>query len=168
MAGALVAQNKTYALMLTILFGRVSTIMGVDENLWKFMQTHLGYNDEEMKKFRKNPRNVDVMAKASELMNKTIIAEVVESKNCNSQHRVGDRFIFDGSGNLLTKKNPKRICIYALAELPKFIFAINELIYAGADPNKIRFRRTGCFDVGVACGGWGHITMEIKVEERQK
>ena len=142
--------------------------MGVDENLWKFIQTHLGYNDEEMEKFRKNPRNVDVMARASELMNKTIIAEVVESKNCNSQHRVGDRFIFDGSGNLLTKKNPKRICIYALAELPKFIFAINELIYAGANPNKIRFQRTGCFDVGVACGGWGHIIMEIKVEERQK
>jgi len=132
------------------------------------MQAHLGYSDEEMERFRKNPRNVDVMAKASELMDKTIIVEVVESKNCNSQHRVGDKFIFDGSGNLLTKKNPKRICIYALAELPKFIFAINELIYAGADPNKIRFRRTGCFDVGVACGGWGHITMEIKVEERQK
>ena len=141
--------------------------MGVDENLWKFMQAHLGYDDAEMKKFRANPRNVDVLAKASELMDKTIVAEVVESKNCNSQHRVGDRFIFDGAGNLLTKKNPKRICIYALAELPKFIFAINELIYAGADP-KIRFPRTGCFDVGVACGGWGHIVMEIKVEQRQE
>jgi uncharacterized repeat protein (TIGR04076 family) len=142
--------------------------VGVDENLWKSMQGHLGYDDAEMERFRRNPRNVDVLAKASELMNKTIVAEVVESKNCNSQHRVGDRFIFDGAGNLLTKKNPKRICIYALAELPKFIFAINELIYAGADPNKIRFPRTGCFDVGVACGGWGHIVMEIKVEQRQK
>ena len=70
--------------------------MGVDENIWKFMQAHLGYDDEEMKKFRANPRNVDVLAKASELMDKTIVAEVVESKNCNSQHRVGDRFIFDG------------------------------------------------------------------------
>jgi hypothetical protein len=59
--------------------------MGVDENLWKFMQAHLGYDDEEMKKFRANPRNIDVLAKASELMNKTIVAEVVESKNCNSQ-----------------------------------------------------------------------------------
>jgi uncharacterized repeat protein (TIGR04076 family) len=142
--------------------------VGVDEKLWKFMQTHLGYDDEEMERFRKNPRNVEVLAKVSELMKRTIVAEVVESRNCNSQHRVGDRFIFDGAGNLLTKKNPKRICIYALAELPKFIFAINELIYAGADPDKIRFKRTGCFDVGVACGGWGHITMEIKLEERQK
>jgi uncharacterized repeat protein (TIGR04076 family) len=139
----------------------------VDEDLWKLMQTHLGYDNGEMEEFRRNPRNVDVLAKGSELMNKTIVAEVVESKNCNSQHKVGDKFVFDGAGNLLTRKSPKRICIYALAELPKFIFAINELVYAGADPKKIRFKRTGCFDVGVTCGGWGHITMEIKVEERK-
>ena len=140
----------------------------VDESAWQFMKKHLGYNDEEMKKFRENPRNVDVLAKASELMNKTIVVEVVESKNCNSQHKVGDKLIFDGAGNLLTKKNPKRICIYALAGLPKLIFAINELVYAGVDPNEIRFKRTGCFDVGVGCGGWGHIVMEVRVEERQK
>lgn len=142
--------------------------MVVDESLWKSIQAHLGYNDEEMERFRKNPRNLDVLAKLPELLNKTIVAEVVESKNCNSQHKVGDRFIFDGAGNLLTKKNPKKICIYALAELPKFIFAINELIYAGVDPSKIRFKRAGCFDVGVTCDGWGHIIMEVKVEERQR
>lgn len=132
------------------------------------MKEHLGYNDEEMKRFRENPRNAAVLAKGQELLNKTIVVEVVESKGCNSQHKVGDKFIFDGAGNLLTKKNPKRTCIYALAPVAQMIFATNELIYAGADPNKIRFKRAGCFDVGVNCGGWGHIVMEIKVEERQK
>jgi len=140
----------------------------VDENVWQFMQKHLGYSEEEMKKFRENARNVRVLAKAPELMNKTIVVEVVESKNCNSQHKIGDRFIFDGAGNLLTKKSPKRICIYALAQLPQLIFAANELIYAGIDPNEMLFKRAGCFDVGVDCGGWGHIVMEIKVEKRQK
>jgi len=143
-------------------------VMGVDESFWQFMKKHLGYNNEEMKKFRENPRNADVLAKAPELMNKTIVVEVVESKGCNSQHKVGDKFIFDGAGNLLTRKSPKRICIYALAELRQFIFAINELVYAGVDPNELRFKRAGCFDVGVDCGGWGHIRMEVKVEERQK
>lgn len=140
----------------------------VDESVWQFMKKHLGYNDEEMKKFRENPRNADVLAKAPELMNKIIIVEVVESKGCNSRHKVGDKFIFDGAGNLLTKKNPKRICIYALAPLAQAIFAINELVYAGVDPNKMRFKRMGCFDVGVDCGGWGHIVMEVRVEEKQK
>jgi hypothetical protein len=34
------------------------------------------------------------------------------------------------------------------------------------DPNEMRFNRVGCFDVGVRCGGWGHIALEIRVEDR--
>ena len=110
--------------------------MAIDESVWQLMKERLGYNDEEMKKFRENPRNSEVLAKAQVLSNKTIVAEVVESKNCNSQHKVGDRFIFDAVGNLLTSKNPKRICIFALERLASMIFAIDELIYAGVDPNE--------------------------------
>lgn len=139
-----------------------------NDPIWEIMQKHLGYSDEEMKKFRENPRNKDVLSKGPALMNKTIIAEVVESHGCNSQHKVGDKLYFDGAGNLLTKLCPKRICIYALASIAPLIFTSNELLYAGVDPNEMRFKRTGCFDVGVECGGWGHIVMELKVEERKK
>jgi len=142
--------------------------MSVDESTWKFFQERLGYNDEEMALFRANPRNEEVLAKGPELMEKTIVAEVVESHGCNSQHKVGDRFVFDGAGNLLTTKCPRRICIYALQALAGPIFATNELLYAGMDPDSLRFRRTGCFDVGVRCGGWGHIVMEVRVQERSR
>jgi uncharacterized repeat protein (TIGR04076 family) len=142
--------------------------MSVDESTWKFFQQHLGYSDEEMALFRANPRNEEVLAKGPELMQKTIVAEVVESHGCNSQHKVGDRFLFDGAGNLLTTKSPRRICIYALQGLAGLIFATNELVYAGVDPDSLRFCRTGCFDVGVRCGGWGHIVMEVRVEERSR
>jgi uncharacterized repeat protein (TIGR04076 family) len=142
--------------------------MPLDENTWKFFQQHLGYSDEEMALFRARPQNADVLAKAPALMQKTIIAEVVESHGCNSQHKVGDRFIFDGAGNLVTSRSPRRICIYALQALAGLIFTTNELFYAGIDPNALRFNRTGCFDVGVRCGGWGHIIMEVRVEERSK
>jgi uncharacterized repeat protein (TIGR04076 family) len=142
--------------------------MAVDENTWRFFQQHLGYSDEEMALFRANPRNADVLAKGAALMQKTIVAEVVESHGCNSQHKVGDRFIFDGAGNLVTSRSPRRICIYALQALAHLIFATNELFYAGADPSSLRFNRTGCFDVGVRCGGWGHIVMEVRVEERSR
>ena len=142
--------------------------MKVDETTWDFMQKHLGYTDEEMKAFRKNPRNEDVLFKAPALMNKTIVVEVVESHGCNSQHKVGDKFYFDGAGNLITKLCPERICIYALSSASKLIFASNELFYAGVDPNEMLFNRAGCFDVGVQCGGWGHIVMEIRVEDRKR
>lgn len=142
--------------------------MKVDQDTLESLKQHFGYNDEEMKLFMENPRNEDVLAKGTALMNKTIVLEVVESHGCNSQHKVGDRFYFDGAGNLLTKLCPNKICIYALSPLAQLIFASNELFYTGTDPNEMRFKRAGCFDVGVRCGGWGHIVMEIKVEDRNK
>ena len=142
--------------------------MKVSENQWKLMQQHLGYTNKEMKIFKKKPRNADVLSKAAALMNKTIIAEVVESHGCNSHHKIGDKFYFDGAGNLITSLSPKRICIYALAAVAPLVFTSNELFYAGVDPNEIRFKRAGCFDVGVQCGGWGHIVLELRLEERQK
>ena len=140
--------------------------MSVDENVWAFMQTHLGYNDEEMKVFRENPRNEDILSKSIDLMSKTIVFEVVKSHGCNSRHAVGDKFYFDGAGNLLTKLNPKKICVYALSTMAKLIYGASELFYAGIDPNELRFKRAGCFDVGVQCGGWGNIVLEIKVIDR--
>ncbi len=142
--------------------------MKINEDTWNFYQKHLGYGDDEMKKFRQNPRNADVISKAPDLMTKTIVIEVVESHGCNSQHKVGDKFYFDGSGNLLTKLNPKRICFGVLNSMPGLIAVAHELFYAGIDPNEMRFKRANCVDVGLACGGWGRIVMEIKVEDRKK
>ena len=48
------------------------------------------------------------------------------------------------------------------------IFTSNELLYAGVDPNEMRFKRTGCFDVGVECGGWGRIVLELRVVDREE
>ena len=134
---------------------------------WRVMKKHLGYTDEEMKLFRQDPRNADILSKAPSLMEKTIVIEVVESHGCNSQHKVGDKLYFDGAGNLLTRHCPKRICIYALNAATSMIFAANELFYAGVDPNQMRFKRAGCFDVGIQCGGWGRIVLELTMLDQR-
>jgi uncharacterized repeat protein (TIGR04076 family) len=141
--------------------------MKVDEGAWKFMQKHLGYTDEELEIFRSNPKNEEIVSKAPALMGKTIVAEVVASHGCNSQHQVGEKFYFDGAGNLITKLNPKRICVHALSALSGPIYVANELFYAGIDPNEMRLNRVACFDVGVRCGGWGRVVMEVKMEDRK-
>ena len=135
--------------------------------MWKIMKRRLDFDDKEMKLFRENPMNQDILSKATDLMNKTIIVEVVESSGCNSQHRAGDKFMFDGAGNLLTKYNPERVCVHAMHAAAPLIFTANELLYAGVDPNEMRFKRAGCFDVGVQCGGWGRIVMELRVVDRE-
>ena len=141
--------------------------MAVDENVWKFYQDMLGYSDKELEKFKENPSNEDVISKAPALMNRTIIFEVVASHGCASQHKVGDKFYFDGSGNLITNLSPKTICMSALTAMAPLISAANELFYAGVDSNELRFKRTACNDVGLQCGGWGNVAFEIKVEERK-
>jgi hypothetical protein len=40
------------------------------------------------------------------------------------------------------------------------------LMWAGQDPNKMLFKLAGCSDVGLECGGWGNIAMEISVVDR--
>jgi uncharacterized repeat protein (TIGR04076 family) len=140
--------------------------MTVDERMWKIMQKRLGYSDEELEEFKKNPRNADVLAKGGELAKKVIILEVVESRGCNSRHAVGDKLFFDGAGNLLTELCPKKICAYSLNAALLLIYTANEMIYAGMDPNQMRFRRTGCVDVGLQCGGWGRVIFELRVEDR--
>ncbi len=142
--------------------------MTLDDRMREVYRNHFGYDDEEVRAFMESPRNQDVLAKGAALMEKTIVVEVVESHGCNSQHRVGDKIYFDGAGNLLTKLCPRKICIYALAPMDKMVFAVNELFYAGVDPNEMRFKRGGCFDVGLKCGGWGHIVMEVKVQDRER
>jgi uncharacterized repeat protein (TIGR04076 family) len=143
--------------------------MAVSKETWGMLQEHLKYNDEEMKIFRENPRNEDVLSKTDVMLNKTIVAEVVDVHGCDSGHQVGDKFYVDGRGvSLLTKLGPSRVCMFALHSLTLAIPAIAELIYAGVDPNKMRFNRFGCSDVGVRCGGWGHIVMEVRVEDRKR
>lgn len=142
--------------------------MQLNEEMKNNIKNHLGYTDEELKEFLDNPRNQDVLSNALKIAGKTIIFEVVASHGCNSEHKVGDKIILDGGGNLITKLNPKRICIYALSELDKLVFAATELIFAGVDPNEIRFPRVSCIDVGLKCDGWGQIVMEMKIEDRKK
>ena len=138
-----------------------------DKIKWNFIKKRLGYTNEEMKMFRENPRNEDVLSKAPVLLNKTIIAEVIDSHGCNSQHGVGDKFYFDGAGNLLTEMCPKRICVYALNAITPQLFTVNELLHAGVDPNEMRIKRVDCLDVGLKCGGWGRIVLELKFEDRK-
>ena len=140
--------------------------MQIDERVWKVMQKRLGYSDDEMVQFKADPRNADVIAKGAGLADKHIVLEVVESHGCNSRHQVGDRFTFDAFGNLLTDLCPEKVCGYSLNAALMMVFAANEMLYAGVDPNEIRFRRAGCFDVGLQCGGWGRVVLELEVEDR--
>jgi uncharacterized repeat protein (TIGR04076 family) len=128
----------------------------------------MGYTDRETGLFKSDPRNAKVLAKAPELKHKTIVAEVMESHGCISGHKVGDRFHLDGAGNLISGLCPEKMCIYAVSCLQHIVFTMGEMVCADLDPNEMKFKRTGCFDVGLECGGWGRIVMEVRMENKDK
>ena len=140
--------------------------MSIDERMWKVVQRRFGYSDEEMRIFKENPRNAEVLVKGAELKDTVFVLEVVESHGCNSRHKVGEKFYVDGAGNLLIDRCSKNICIQALGAAATLIFTAQELIYAGVDANTMSFNRTGCMDVGIKCGGWGRVVLELRAETK--
>jgi uncharacterized repeat protein (TIGR04076 family) len=128
------------------------------------LKKRLGYTDEEMDKFKENPRNMEIVSKVPKLMKKKLVLEVVESHGCNSQHEAGDRFVFDAFGNLDTRRCPDQVCLFLVGNAQHLVYAGMELLLAGADPNRMGFNRTGCIDVGLECGGWGKVVVELKAE----
>ena len=140
----------------------------MDERLLKIMKHRLNFNDEDFKLFKKRPENLEILERAKQIAEIEIAVEVVSSKGCNSRHRVGQKFYLDGAGNLLSSKSPSACCIFLLGNLPHFVYAIHELIYAGVEVEDIRLRfpRVGCGDVGVENCGWGHVIVEIDVHRK--
>ncbi len=138
----------------------------VDDTVWRAMQQHLGYSDEELEVFKGDPRNQKVMARAADLLGKTVIFEVVESHGCNIQHKVGDRFLFAAEGFMLAHKGPKKVCPYLMPAMARLMWVIQERIYEGLDPRPF-FYRAHCEDVGIGCGGWGQVTIEAKIVDRE-
>jgi len=134
------------------------------ERLWRALQKHQGYSDEEMALFRSSPKNVKMVEETPQFMTHKIIAEVVQSQNCHSQLKVGDRIVMNGNGQLIRDECPEKICIWALAPLGGSVNAVFERFAEHLDPNDILFDKVGCQDVGVGCGGWGRIVMQIRVQ----
>jgi hypothetical protein len=132
--------------------------------LEKIIQKRLALPEDEFKTIRENPKFQRLFSNALKASHYRLVATVVESKGCHSQHRPGQRIVFDSSGNLLTNESPERVCAFLMPNLVVLINAFFENLMNGRDPNEIMFNRTGCFDVGPACGGWGHVVVEMKAE----
>ncbi len=134
--------------------------------LEKIIQKRLALPEDDFEGIRQNPKYRRLFENAVKASRYRLIATVVESLGCHSQHRVGQELVFDSSGNLLTAESPERICAFLMPNLVVLINAFFENLMNGRDPNEIMFNRTGCFDVGPACGGWGHVVVEMAAVRR--
>jgi uncharacterized repeat protein (TIGR04076 family) len=135
------------------------------EEIWKRFQKHMGYTDEEMKIFRSDPEKVKMVTGTSDFVKARVIAEVIESHGCHSQHRVGDKFVMTAGGQLIAEESPKRMCMFALGPVAHQLPAIYERLVTKSDPQFERFNIVQCTDIGLDKGGWGKILMKVYVEK---
>ena len=130
----------------------------------------VGYNEEEMKKFTEGQhrtRYVGALSKTTQ--NYTIQVEVVDSKHCNTGYKAGDKFIMDVYGNLISKLNPKRLCVYLVSQMVIPVALINERISEGLEPDDFHFMRyIRCPDAGVHCLGYGEVLAKVSAVPRNE
>jgi hypothetical protein len=130
----------------------------------KIIRKRLKLEDQEWSIIEKNPKFQQLFQNAIEASKYRLVAEVISSKGCHSGHVVGQKLVFDSSGNILTKENPDLICSFLMPNLTILVNAFFENLMNGRDPNEVMFNTTGCFDTGPICGGWGHVVVEMTAE----
>ncbi|MEJ2725557.1 MAG: hypothetical protein P8175_13115 [Deltaproteobacteria bacterium] len=134
------------------------------DQLVQVIKKRLGLDDRQFQVIQDNPKFQQLFENALKASQYRLVAEVVESKGCHSGHVVGQKLIFDSSGNLLTRYGPERVCAFLMPNLTVLINAFFENLMNGRDPNEVMFNQTGCYDVGPACGGWGHVVVRMRAE----
>jgi hypothetical protein len=134
--------------------------------LVEIIKQRLALDGEELAAVLESQKYQRLFENAATASRYRLVAEVVASKGCHSGHVTGQRIVFDSAGNLLTRESPARVCAFLMPNLTVLINAFFENLMNGRDPNEVIFNRTGCFDVGPLCGGWGHVQVEMKAEAR--
>ena len=126
------------------------------------------YTDAEIELFHEGGYRTRQVRRLSQAAAKhSIVAEVVESRHCNSGHAVGQTFTLDVDGNFITKLCPKRMCVYLLSQLTIPVALINERLSEGLSPNDFHFMRyVRCPDTGVDCYGYGEVMLKVLVVPR--
>ena len=111
----------------------------------------VGYTDQELAQFPAgDPRRRLIEGLAQVAARYSIVAEVVQARHCNSGYRVGDKFVLDVAGNLLSELCPKRLCVYLVSQLAVPVALINERLSEGLDPNA----STSCTRCAAPTPGW--------------
>ena len=129
------------------------------------IQKHLEFTQAEAEQFMENPRNQDILPKIGNLINTVLTFKVIEAKGCGCQHRVGQEIRVRGDGIILSENESEGPCVYLIQALVPVVYGAQEFIYAGLNPEDLRFKQVGCFDVGLSCGGIGNVVVELEVKK---
>ncbi|MBN9459933.1 MAG: hypothetical protein J0H00_01780 [Burkholderiales bacterium] len=94
-----------------------------------------------------------------------MVMEVVAAENCGYKPKIGDRYVANGSGMLLTDECTFPVCLWALAPMLPISYVIFDRLTQGLDPNGHLYDHMKCTDTGVGCGGIGEVAFKVHCEK---
>lgn len=141
--------------------------MNQPEQGLKTIQAIFKYTDEQMDIVKSNPKYMQMIGKIPQLVSTEFVFEVDEAHGCGCAHEPGQKIKINGNGSVSMNGSPPTICIYLLQAVTPIVYSAQEFIYAGLDPNEMIFTKVGCLDVGVRCGGLGHVSVHFKAVQKR-
>lgn len=130
------------------------------ENRWERVQERLGFTDDELRIFRSNPAHIKTIENGVKFAKMMMVVEVLEANNCVAGYKIGDRFIVDSDGLLVTEKCPQKLCVGAIHAFKILVDRMWQAFFD--DSTEILHNTVCCPDVGVHKGGVGTVTMRIR------
>jgi hypothetical protein len=131
------------------------------EERWKKYQKRFGYTDEELAIYKSRPEHVKAMEEAAGFARNNIIIDIIEARNCAAGYKAGDKFVVNGEGMLLADQSPPTLCVGAIYGFKTLIDRVWQSFFLGS--TEVLHNTVRCPDVGVERGGWGEITMRVRV-----
>jgi len=130
---------------------------------WNKFQRRMRYSDEDLARFKTDPRKVSAAKKifSREIAKKYLVIEVVSSHGCSAGMKPGDRLYFRALGVLDTEKSSPW-CAAALGEIAGFANMAQDRFVAGLNPNDMVYDHFSCMDAGAEFG-WGQVVMKAYV-----
>jgi uncharacterized repeat protein (TIGR04076 family) len=140
--------------------------MSNEAQLLEMAKAFFKYTDAELATVMANPDYRTMLQKAPQLMQTDFVFEVDRAHGCACQHEVGQQIVINGDGSIHCRESPEKVCLYLLNAMGPIVYGAQEFIFAGLDPNALKFKTVGCFDTGVQCGGFGHVTVRFGARPR--
>ncbi|MFC1883166.1 hypothetical protein ACFL2O_00205 [Thermodesulfobacteriota bacterium] len=140
----------------------VDKSLQVPDEVWTNFKNMMGYSDEELEKFKKQPATLKFIKRRGDFAKYTAVYEVVESKGCMMGQKVGDKYYAPGGISLDLKQGSEKICPYLLPPITRMSWNVLERVLEGLDPLPL-FDHGQCDDVGVLCGGWGRVVIKVSM-----
>lgn len=128
------------------------------------LKVAIGITDEDLDKI--SPGYAKLLSIVPEAAAHKITAEVIYSKYCFAQLKVGDKLVFDMGLILDKEESTAPACIGALGNLMESIHVMWDRFAQGVDPNDSIFRTRCCPDPGLERGGLGTVCFKLTMEKK--